>query len=255
VADTWNRTSLEQRWWSKTILTGGVVAFVLLPLGALGARFGIWSFGTGFMLLVAGTMLASIVVVTGIAGIVVAKRRDLARDRPPLYVAVALAALILVLMGVQFFRASSVPPIHNVSTDVADPPQFDRVPALRGPDANPLEFDAETNAPLQQQAYPWLETLESGLPPARAVEHSAKVLEDMGLEVVNVDEAAGRVEATATTFWFGFKDDLVVRVRPAPAGSLVDVRSVSRVGRSDLGANANRIGEFLEALRTSAPTD
>jgi uncharacterized protein (DUF1499 family) len=75
----------------------------------------------------------------------------------------------------------------------------------------------------------------------------------MGLEVVHVDEQAGIVEATATTFWFGFKDDVVVRVRPAASGvgSLVDVRSVSRVGVSDLGANARRIGEFLELFERS----
>ena len=73
-------------------------------------------------------------------------------------------------------------------------------------------------------------------------------LEDMGLEIVTVDEAAGLVEATDTTFWFGFKDDLVVRVREANGGSVVDVRSVSRVGMSDLGANAARILALLERL-------
>ncbi len=67
----------------------------------------------------------------------------------------------------------------------------------------------------------------------------------MGLELVNEAPQSGMIEATATTFWFGFKDDLVVRIRPSGTGSVVDVRSVSRVGVSDLGANARRIGEFL----------
>ncbi|MCZ0942003.1 MAG: DUF1499 domain-containing protein, partial [Gammaproteobacteria bacterium] len=58
----------------------------------------------------------------------------------------------------------------------------------------------------------------------------------------------GLIEATATTFWFGFKDDVAVRVRPHPQGALVDVRSVSRVGRSDGGVNAKRIGEILRRL-------
>ena len=248
AADTWNRSPTEQRWWSKTILTGAALSAVLLPAGALGARFGIWNYGTGFLLLAAGTMLASIVLVIGITGIVVAHRRTLSRDMPALYIATGIAALILALMGLQFYKAYSVPPIHNVSTDVSDPPQFDRVAALRGEEANPLEFDAEEIAPLQQEAYPWLETLESSLPPAAALERSVSVLEEQGLDVVNVDETAGIVEATDTTFWFGFKDDLVVRVRPGASGSRVDVRSVSRVGRSDLGANARRIGEFLAAF-------
>lgn len=244
--ETWNRARGEQRWWSKTLFTGALLAGVLLPLGALGARFELWSFGTGFMLLAGGTMLASIVVVLAIAGLVVARRRGYDRDKPALWASAVLSVLILLLMGLQFYRAYTVPPIHNVSTDVIDPPQFDRAAALRGEGSNPLEYDAEEIAPQQRAAYPWLETLQSDLPPDQALERAASVLEDMGLEVVNVDPSAGRVEATATTFWFGFKDDVVVRVRPVAGGSLVDVRSVSRVGRSDLGANAARIGEFLE---------
>jgi uncharacterized protein (DUF1499 family) len=74
-------------------------------------------------------------------------------------------------------------------------------------------------------------------------------LEEMGLEIVTTDPVVGIVEATATTFWFGFKDDVVVRVRASGSGSLVDVRSVSRVGVSDIGVNARRIGELLDHLR------
>jgi uncharacterized protein (DUF1499 family) len=76
------------------------------------------------------------------------------------------------------------------------------------------------------------------------------VLKGLSLEVVNADREAMRVEAVATTFWFGFRDDVVVRIRPGAAGgSRVDVRSVSRVGQSDLGANAARIGRILEGLK------
>ena len=70
-----------------------------------------------------------------------------------------------------------------------------------------------------------------------------------GWEMVAVVPAEGRIEATETTRWFGFKDDVVIRVRPAAAGSRVDVRSVSRVGRGDVGTNARRVRAFLEALR------
>jgi uncharacterized protein (DUF1499 family) len=70
----------------------------------------------------------------------------------------------------------------------------------------------------------------------------------MGWELVAADSAAGRIEATATTRWFGFKDDVVVRIRPDAAGSRVDVRSVSRVGRSDVGANAERIRAYLRRV-------
>ena len=81
-----------------------------------------------------------------------------------------------------------------------------------------------------------------------AVARAVEVLSNQGLEVVNIDPPAGIVEAVATTFWFGFKDDLVVRIRPEGDGSVIDVRSVSRVGQSDVGANAARIERFLTAF-------
>jgi uncharacterized protein (DUF1499 family) len=237
-------------WWSWAIFAGALVAAALLPVGALGSRFGIWPFTTGFLLLTIGTLLAAIGLVTGIAGIIAAHRRGRSQDKPAVYLGTLVSALVLALMGLQYYAAFSVPPIHNISTDVSDPPQFDRVVALRGEGANPLEYDAGQIAAQQQQAYPWVDTLRSDLAPQAALQRSAEVLEGMGLEIVNVDGAGGRVEATDTTFWFGFKDDVVVRVRPAASGSLVDVRSVSRVGMSDLGVNARRIGEFLEAFRS-----
>ncbi len=238
-------------WWSRAILIGAVVAAVMLPLGALGSRFGMWSFSGGFMLLAGGTVLAAIGLVVGIAGIIAASRRELNDDKPAVYLGTLISALILGVMGLQFYTASSVPPIHNVTTDVNDPPQFDRLVALRGEGSNPIEYDAQKLAPLQFDAYPWVQPAPSSADPDEAFNQALKVLEDMGLEIVNADRDAGIIEATATTFWFGFKDDVVVRIRPAVGGSLVDVRSVSRVGVSDLGANARRIGEFLKRFEAS----
>ena len=97
-------------------------------------------------------------------------------------------------------------------------------------------------------AYPELKTLQSDLGVAAAVDRAASVLKDQGLEIVNTDRGNGIVEATATTFWFGFKDDVVVRIRPSGNGSKIDVRSVSRVGQSVIGVNAARIMKFASAF-------
>jgi len=237
--------SAETTWWSRAILIGAVVAVALLPIGALGTRLGLWSFSIGLLLLAAGAVLAAIGLVCGIAGIVAAHRRNLGDSKPGVYLGTALCALVLAFMAVQFNRASTVPPIHNISTDVADPPQFQVMADLRGSDTNPLDYDAERLAPLQQGAYPHVKPVSTHLPPAEALDRSVDVLRDMGLDIVNVDREAGLVEATATTLWFGFKDDVVVRVRPTESGSVVDLRSVSRVGMSDLGANADRIHQFI----------
>ena len=73
----------------------------------------------------------------------------------------------------------------------------------------------------------------------------------MGWHIVAAKSEEGRIEATATTLWFGFKDDVVIRIMPTAAGSRLDIRSKSRVGLSDVGVNAARIREFVAALGES----
>ncbi len=235
-------------WWSKAIRIGAIVAALCLPLGALGTKFGVWSFMTGFGVLQIGVVLAVIMLVGGIVGLIVASKRNMASDKPGLVFGTVVSALVLGLMGMQFYTANTVPPIHNISTDTSDPPQFDAVVAVRGEDSNPLDYDAEKLAAQQREAYPWVQPLQVSMAPEEALTRSAAVLEGMGLEIVATHPEQGLLEATDTTFWFGFKDDVAVRVRPADSGSVIDVRSVSRVGVSDLGANAERIGKFLKAM-------
>ena len=250
-------TELTKSWWSRAALIGGAGALLLLPLGALGTRVELWTFLTGFMFLGGGAVLATIGVVVGIVGLILARKADRPADRPGLFGGIVLSVMVLGFLMAQFNTATSVPPIHNISTDIVDPPAFDQVVALRE-GANPLAYDAsrmvelpDKKVPygeLQRAAYPDVLTHESALAPEQALEAAVVVLEAMGLEIVDTNPAEGRVEATATTFWFGFKDDMVVRVRPTADGSLVDVRSVSRVGQSDLGANAARIMVFLDGF-------
>ena len=120
-------------------------------------------------------------------------------------------------------KGRSVPPIHDISTDGLNPPTFDVAIGLRAEAPNDLEYGSEQDsaaalAKLQQAAYPQIVTLESDLSVPEAVAQAALVLAQQDLEVVNVDVDNGRVEAVATTFWFGFKDDLVVRIQPDSHG-------------------------------------
>jgi len=193
-------------------------------------------------------LLAAIGLLVGLISLFVSKKRGFAGDPPLLLTSIAVCGVILVTMGIQFQKGTAVPPIHNITTDIADPPQFSAIVALRPEGTNPLDYDAEALGPQQQSAYPDGQPLTLATPGPQTLQAVVGALGDMGLEIVAVDEDAGTVEATDTTFWFGFKDDVVVRVMPAPPGSVVDVRSVSRVGQSDLGKNAQRIGEFLEAF-------
>lgn len=242
-------TGDQRRWWSKALMVGAVIGIITLPLAALGTRFGIWPFTAGFLLLAVGVVLCTIVFFLGIIGAIYAHTRGWTADRRSILIGVAISVVVLGLMGNQFIMATSVPGIHNISTDIDNPPDFDKIVAEREAEqANPLEYDASVLGDQQRQAYPWVKSYISPVPPAQMIAKVVGVLEGMGLEVVSADTVAGRVEATDTTFWFGFKDDVVVRIRDEAGGSVVDIRSVSRVGQSDLGKNAARIGEILNAL-------
>jgi hypothetical protein len=135
-------------------------------------------------------------------------------------------------------RVKTLPYINDITTDTEHPPQF-----------SPPKTYASYFGELQQIGYPDLHPLELALPPKEAFARAAEIARDNGWEIAALDEGAGRIEAVVTTRWFGFKDDVVIRVSPAGAGSLVDMRSKSRVGRSDVGTNARRITEFLGRMR------
>jgi len=245
-----DQVHIVRKWWASALMIGAVVGLASLLVGALGTKTGIWGFEGGFMLLAVGTVLAAVVFFLGVIAYVYSWTKKLPAERGAVLVGLIISVAILGLMFSQFRAATSVPSIHNISTDTENPPQFDKIIPLReAQGANPLQYDTATLADAQRKAYPQVQPLISNQSAQEMIARAANVMQGMGLEVVDINPAAGRVEATDTTFWFGFKDDVVVRVRSEGAGSVVDVRSVSRVGQSDLGENAERIREILAGLR------
>jgi uncharacterized protein (DUF1499 family) len=165
-----------------------------------------------------------------------------------------LAATFVVGVAVAWFpwqwqrNARSVPPINDITTDTENPPAFVALVSARAGLSVPTTYPGAATAEQQKRGYPDLKPLELREPPPAAFARALAAAEAMGWEIAAADAGAGRIEATARTPWFGFKDDVVIRVAPAAAGSRVDVRSVSRVGRSDLGTNAKRIRAYMERL-------
>ena len=231
---------------ARIILLLAVVAALLLLSAGPGTRLGLWEFGTGFLLMrgaffggVAAALLAIVLLV------VPATRRAAA---PMLVAALLIGALTAWVpwSGLQTVR--SLPFIHDITTDTEDPPVFVAVVPLRADAANPPEYPGEEVAQQQREAYPDVRPIQTGLSPAEAFDRAEQVARDLGWEIVVTLPQEGRIEATDTTFWFGFKDDVVIRVRSTAEGSRVDIRSKSRVGRSDVGANAARIQAFIESF-------
>lgn len=161
-----------------------------------------------------------------------------------------LAALVLAAMVASMYMNQAAPPegplMNDITTDLEDPPEFNAVVPLRPEGSNPAEYGGPEVAANQREVHPEVQPIETGLPPDEAFGRALEVAEAMGWNIVAEDAEAGIIEAVATTRFFRFKDDVVVRVRPSAQGSRVDLRSHSRIGRSDLGKNAARIMEFRE---------
>lgn len=141
--------------------------------------------------------------------------------------------------------------MNDITTDFEEPPRFDAMVPLRPAGSNPVEYGGPETAANQRRVHPEVQPVETSLPPAEAFERALEIGAAMGWNIVAQDPSTRIFEAVATTRFFRFKDDVVVRVRPAPQGSRIDLRSRSRVGRSDLGKNASRIMEFHERFRAA----
>ena len=239
---------------TRVLLVSAAALLVILLTGPLGYKFELVPLQPSLLSVVIAVVGGLLVAIVGLVYLVIAIRAGLGRDRNMVIVALVLGLIPAFLMVPQFMTARSVPPVHDITTDTANPPAFVAVLARRANALNAPEYGSgaewppEKLAPAQQEAYPHIKPLTSDLPVADAIARSEAVLADMGIEIVAVDEANGLVEGTATTFWFGFKDDVVVRVVDDGEGSRIDMRSKSRVGQSDLGANAARITRFLESF-------
>ena len=225
--------------WTGRIALATIVAAVLVLLAGPAIRFDVLSWKAGLGLFALAALLAGL---GGLISLVALLRRRGGRVAAVAAIA-GLSAFAVLLSGVVSGR--SVPPINDITTDTANPPQFMAITAeMRGDDAGPLAYDPGFAA-QQAAAYPDLEPLRVAAPPAEVFPRLLAAAEAMEWEIVSSDAASGRIEATATLPWWGFKDDIVVVMSPDGSGTRVDVRSKSRVGRSDLGVNAERIQEYL----------
>lgn len=226
--------------WHKRIAFGlALIAAALLVSSGLGVRAGWWPFRAGFGMF-AGALIAGLAAV-GTAAVALAIER-LRRGSVSILAFSFLLGLASAAVPLEHLRrVKTLPYINDVTTDTERVPEF----ATLRPSPEYQRHFAE----LQRIGYPELRALELPAPPGQAFARALAAARAMGWEITAADEKSGTIEAVATTRWFGFKDDVVIRVAAARGGSRIDVRSRSRVGRSDLGANANRIRDFLTTVR------
>jgi len=226
-----------------------IVAVMLLALGPLGWRAGWWHYRVGFSYLMPWAAYCGLAAVgVAILALVIGFRVNAGRHIAIGVIAFIIGAVIAYVPWHYSQMRDAVPPIHDITTDAFDPPVFVALAAERALAPNGLKYGGMEVAAQQQKAYPDIKSLIVKTAPAETVQRAIDAARSEGWQIVASDAPSGRIEATDTTRWFGFKDDIVVRVRPEGSGSRVDVRSVSRVGKSDIGANAKRVRGFLARL-------
>ena len=194
-------------------------------------------------------LLAGLAALFGLVGAVLGRLGHGKTTRAVTALVVALLVLVAPLNTVR--QGAGVPMIHDITTDLEDPPIFVEVPRKRSIRDNSLDIDAEVLA--AQKAY-YTDIGPTMLPMAKA-EAFALVREavDAFDWVVHAENAnLGYIEATASTPFFGFRDDVIIRVTEDTGGARVDMRSASRVGLSDLGVNAGRIRDFMAMVTQRA---
>ncbi len=247
--------------WLALLLSVGALAAALI--GAIGSGQGAWHFRTGFTLLRYAFFAAIAGAVLALAAIVMMRRRCSHARRWPVLLALLIGLGFAGYIGRQVVAARTLPAIHDVSTDLDDLPDFralqvrpdnlENIPDQGRPELAAMEPEERWKT-LHREAYGDLQPISVPWSVGETIQRAQTVAEKRGWDIAYVDPGRGILEATATTLFFRFKDDVVIRARPDPdkkGRTLVDMRSISRVGGSDVGANAHRIREYLKDLRQS----
>jgi uncharacterized protein (DUF1499 family) len=238
------------RWCGTGIVLAGTGA-ALIIIALVGARVGVLPPLPAFGIFGIAMLALVVCIVATVIGLILSKGTGGAASTGRVWAALTVAILVMAAIVSQQPDATGSSPIHDITTDVGNPPSFEAILPLRADAPNPPEYAGKKAAEIQKAIYPEIVTLTVEKPTDEVFEAAEKVARDLGWEIIRADPDSGQIEATATTTWFRFKDDVVIRLTPRGTESYVDIRSKSRVGQGDMGANASRINAFLTMLRAA----
>lgn len=228
-----------------------LIGVLLAVLSGVGARAGLLSPFASMLALAVGSLLLFIAMITAGLGLIRSGGTGGTASRPATWLALLAGFAVTANNGLVIGQARGAPGIHDISTDTDNPPAFVAVVPLRAADAqNPPEYSGPEAAAAQKAAFPDLKPLLVSQPANVVFAAARDVVADQGWTLVEANEAEGRIEAIAETGWVRFKDDVVIRIQPGRDQTRVDVRSKSRVGRGDMGANARRVQDYISNLQS-----
>ncbi len=241
-------------------LVAGLGLGLLALAGPLATWMGMADFRMGFGLLQIvnawADWIAGIALLVTIGVFVVSKSKQLANGGMLTSVAFcgAIAAGLAWYIPETFRPPEGTPAIHDIATNPDAPLEYITIAPLRADAANNMDYgvmpgmEPEEHKRLQREAYPDIVPQEFSESVDEVFDRALAAAESLGWEIHSADAQSGRIEATDTTFWFRFKDDVVIEITPTVNGSVLNARSLSRVGRSDVGKNAARLREFFALL-------
>lgn len=230
---------------NKAVLITAVVALLMVLLPGPLYKYNIVELAPAFSSFRLG------VYVGGVTFLLIITQFLFARSSMNIIVILAATTCVLVAVGIpvsMMKKAKEVPPIHDITTDIVQPPAFKWVLDERAGAPNPAEYLGGEVTAQQLDAYPELTTQLFNASVDDVQTAAVSVVNALGWTLVQSDIPSHTIEATEASFWFGFKDDVVIRIQAQGDQTRVDVRSKSRIGRSDLGANAQRIVAFQSLL-------
>ena len=236
-------------WWMSLVgLVAAIAAGLTLVISGPGYRLGWWGLFTGFDLLRYGLFAGLAAISLCIMALLVSWFAEERRGRVYALGGMIISLLVAYVPYHWMTMAQDAPPIHDIATDPDSPLEFLVLVGERQEGENPIAHGGVEVAQMQRGAYPDIKPLVTTKAPDEVFTVVTEAVADSNWHIAAIDSASMRIEATAQTFWFGFKDDVVVQVTPLEAGSRVDMRSQSRIGLSDVGTNAQRVSLFLQGL-------
>lgn len=224
---------------AKTFTVLAALSLLLMPISALGSRFGIWPAMIGLGLF-ALSALGGLIIEVIVSFWLWRKPQNPIKTHLRRASLLALPPLIITAGLLRGSTGSDL--LHDITTDTVNPPHYEQAVKLRGEHSNSLVYSPEKKA-LQEKLYPEIRTIKNALNAQKNYDVALQTITEMGL-TISKKNPPHQIEAVASTYWFGFKDDVVIRIH----NNLVDIRSISRIGQSDLGANAKRIQQFTRSF-------
>lgn len=239
---------------SKSSLIGYLVAILgalIFLLSGYGYQWGWWELGTAFRTLIPlGAVLALIGLVSCVFGLYVTQSKEFYKGMKFAVIGIVFGGLTVGTFGYWYLEMQKYPPIHDITTDLEDPPEFEAIVELRADAPNPPEYIGEETPEIQREHYPDIQPLVLDVSLDSAFHRALDAAQQTSWQIVNVDSTRRIIEGTHKLAWYGFKDDVVIRVDTTDGGSKIDMRSKSRMGRGDIGVNAHRIRGYMELLES-----